>query len=338
MTIGSVSVQLAGGGSLEFRLDRKAGVPLHLQLFEQLKHFIGTKRMAQGAPLPSVRQLARELSVSSVTVVRAIEELRHRGLVETHQGKGVYVIDFTRADQAARSRARLQDFAREVVRQAIGIGLDRDEVVRAICDLPTSQPRRDPRNIVVVDEFQSVDLQVEYLRRELSNMRVDITGVRLAAIDAADGLLDRAALIVSAPHCFGLVRGRLKQRSNDILGLTFTLDPDILRQLRSVPPAARVALIGTLPEFLGWMSYLVGQQMLLDTDPVEAAMTDLAAVARAIDGADVVLYGSGVRDELPTMLPPAATGIELRHIPDAESVEVLRGRLRSLGVHDSGYA
>jgi GntR family transcriptional regulator len=323
----TVTVQLANGNAVDIRLDRRSGVPLQSQLFEQLKHYIGTRRIEQGQRLPSVRQLARELRLSPVTVSRAYAELEARGLVEAKQGSGVFVVDFKHLSAGIGQDGRLQDFASAVVAHARRLGYAPEDVAAAIRAAADPRDLRDPHLVVVIDEFDSVDPQVELLAQALAADGVHVEGVRLDDVDAKADLVHRAGVIASAPHCFGLVRQRLVDREDEVIGLTMTLSPEVRARLREIEPSSRVVVVATLPSFLSWMSYAVRLQVPLHADPVEVAMTDPGAVKRAIASADVVVYGSGVRHRLPPMLPQQLPAIELRHVPDDESIANLRRQL-----------
>ncbi|GMV99614.1 MAG: hypothetical protein AMXMBFR84_07530 [Candidatus Hydrogenedentota bacterium] len=67
------------------------GLPLYLQLAQQLKHMIATGRLKPDAELPSVRALSEQLLVNPNTVVRAFRELEVAGLVYKKRGSGTYV-------------------------------------------------------------------------------------------------------------------------------------------------------------------------------------------------------------------------------------------------------
>ncbi len=72
-------------------LDRQMPVPLHRQLYEQLREIILSGRLTPGARLPSSRALARELGVSRNTVVGAFDQLLSEGYIEGRPGSGTYV-------------------------------------------------------------------------------------------------------------------------------------------------------------------------------------------------------------------------------------------------------
>ena len=76
---------------MQFRLDASDGVPIYLQLMQQIKYFIAMGRLSAGDQLPSVRKLSEQLVVNPNTVARAYRELEQVGVLATRPGAGVFV-------------------------------------------------------------------------------------------------------------------------------------------------------------------------------------------------------------------------------------------------------
>ncbi|MFC1526643.1 GntR family transcriptional regulator [Candidatus Latescibacterota bacterium] len=76
---------------MEFAIDTKSGVPYYRQIIEQVKYAICRREIQPGRRLPTVRQLAVDLSVNPNTVIRAYREMEIEGVLETQQGSGTYV-------------------------------------------------------------------------------------------------------------------------------------------------------------------------------------------------------------------------------------------------------
>lgn len=76
---------------MRFSTDTKSGVPLYRQIIEQVKVGVGRGQLGPGDQLPTVRQLAVDLSINPNTVIRAYRELEIEGVLETHQGSGTFV-------------------------------------------------------------------------------------------------------------------------------------------------------------------------------------------------------------------------------------------------------
>ena len=111
-----------------FNLTRDRGHPVYLQILAQIERRIASGSLAQGAPLPSVRALARQLRVNPNTVVRAYRELEFRGLVESRHGEGTFVSRAARSDATALIEERAESY----VREAKELGLGRDDAVAAV--------------------------------------------------------------------------------------------------------------------------------------------------------------------------------------------------------------
>ena len=75
----------------EFRLDLESGVPVYRQIIDQVMGGMAAGTLAGGHQLPTVRQVAVDLSINPNTVVRAYRELEIRGVLETQQGTGTFI-------------------------------------------------------------------------------------------------------------------------------------------------------------------------------------------------------------------------------------------------------
>lgn len=80
-------------------LDRRAPMPLYLQISEQLKDQIRAGELSSGVQLPPERRLAAMLGVNRTTIVNAYRELAADGLIAGHVGRGTIVVG---ADEGAR--------------------------------------------------------------------------------------------------------------------------------------------------------------------------------------------------------------------------------------------
>jgi DNA-binding transcriptional regulator YhcF (GntR family) len=76
---------------MHWRIDFHSGVPVYLQLAEQVRTAVATGLLRHGDQVPSVRALAEELRVNRNTVSRAYGELEREGILLNHQGLGCFV-------------------------------------------------------------------------------------------------------------------------------------------------------------------------------------------------------------------------------------------------------
>jgi len=100
-----------------FRLDLQSGVPVYRQIIDQVFGGIASGSLVVGDQLPTVRQLAVDLSINPNTVVRAYRELELGGLLETHQGSGTFISSQKlRGGEVERARQLVQIVADCVAR------------------------------------------------------------------------------------------------------------------------------------------------------------------------------------------------------------------------------
>ncbi len=113
-----------------FHLNHSSGIPVYLQLMEQIRHGIETGALRAGERLPTIRSLAQELVINPNTVVRAYRELQHEGVVELRQGSGAYV------GRSVVERGRVMAKAAKLVGLAIerlaALGLTEEEIRRIV--------------------------------------------------------------------------------------------------------------------------------------------------------------------------------------------------------------
>ncbi len=109
-------------------VDPRSGVPIYLQIIEQIKRSIALGVLQSGEQLPTVKQLAIDLTVNPNTVARAYRDLERDGVIETSPGRG----SFVRANGAAESPKVAVEIASDAfdvaLREARSVGLTRGEV------------------------------------------------------------------------------------------------------------------------------------------------------------------------------------------------------------------
>ena len=111
-----------------FHINPSTGLPLYLQLMEQIRHAIETGALKAGDQLPTIRKVAEDLVVNPNTVVRAYRELQREGIIELKHGSGAFV------SESVSGRIRITRKAQAIVQAAVqrltDSGLTEDEIRR----------------------------------------------------------------------------------------------------------------------------------------------------------------------------------------------------------------
>src|SRR5579885_2837475 len=129
--------------SFEFHLDGHSGVPVYRQIIDQVMAGIAAGALTSGDQMPTVRQVAVDLSINPNTVMRAYRELKIRGVFDTQQGAATFnAPQQVRQDEVER-RQLLNQLIDEFVARAGSGGFTVDELLEQLHDRATgSQTKR----------------------------------------------------------------------------------------------------------------------------------------------------------------------------------------------------
>ncbi len=106
--------------------------PIYQQIVRQIKKSIIAGKLQAGDPLPSIRNLARELEISVITSKRAYEELEKEGFIETVGGKGSFVAGQNYEFLREKKLSMLEEKLNEVVREAKFLKVSRAELAEML--------------------------------------------------------------------------------------------------------------------------------------------------------------------------------------------------------------
>ena len=115
---------------LLFRPNPSSGVPIYLQLMEQVKHAIETGALRPGEQLPGIRPLAEELVINPNTVAKAYRELEHEGVIELRHGAGAFVSSNLRSKKSADKVKAGQAIVATAVERLRALGVTEEEIRR----------------------------------------------------------------------------------------------------------------------------------------------------------------------------------------------------------------
>lgn len=102
--------------------------PIYLQIVNQLKEIIINGKLEELKPLPSIRNLAKELKISVITTKRAYDELEREGFIVTVAGKGSYVASINKEVYRETKVKMVEERLMEAITNAKQVGLTLEEL------------------------------------------------------------------------------------------------------------------------------------------------------------------------------------------------------------------
>ena len=116
-----------------FRINRESNIPLNNQIKEHIRGQIYAGQLKPGDQLPTIKDLARALSVNFNTVALAYRDLAAQGVIFSARGKGTFVASPQRENALEqRRRKKLQALVNAFLNEADRLGYRPEEVWQTI--------------------------------------------------------------------------------------------------------------------------------------------------------------------------------------------------------------
>ena len=132
---------------MQIHIQAHDGVPIYLQVMQQIKYLVASGRLQPGEELPSIRTLAEQLLVNPNTIARAYRELETAGVVEKRRTAGTFVAD-SGSPLARKERLKLvNERIDQLLVEAFQMGFDLQDVLKLVqqSELATNQTKKGER-------------------------------------------------------------------------------------------------------------------------------------------------------------------------------------------------
>ena len=117
---------------MQIHIQTHDGVPIYLQVMQQIKYLVASGRLQPGEELPSIRTRAEQLLVNPNTIARAYRELETAGVVEKRRTAGTYVAE-NGSPLARKERMKiLRDRIDQLLVEAFQMGFELEEVLKLV--------------------------------------------------------------------------------------------------------------------------------------------------------------------------------------------------------------
>jgi GntR family transcriptional regulator len=120
---------------LNLQIDFRSGLPIYIQIVNQIQAQIVGGVLRPGDQLPTVRALAEELQVNFNTVARAYRLLDEARIISTQQGRGTYITEIPPPNVTEKLRREsLEALTRRFISEAMRLDFTRIEINQMVDD------------------------------------------------------------------------------------------------------------------------------------------------------------------------------------------------------------
>lgn len=318
--------------ALQIDLDPNSVIPLYIQIRSRLEYMIGTGALPTGTQVPSVRELAAQLGIAPMTVQQAYRELQQKGLLETQRGRGTFVPQITTFTLKDSERTTpLRKLIDAVITQGRQQGLSLEEIRLVFEDRLALRERG--LQIGFVGIRDAMHKYANLIQASLAKLRATVSPVSLEELrvspEALHHLLDNYDLLVTLLFHYREVVDMTAGTSTHILPIISELSNQTLESIALLPTDAKIGLICHRTSLTNYMAtirlYRPPEQEILLSDP-----EDEASLAQLLENVSVILHTTVLTGFVQERVPPAIPLIELKHVPNSDSLDRVRGQVAKM--------
>jgi len=113
---------------MKFFVNSRSGVPIYKQLIQQIEKGVAGGILRPGDQLPTVREVALELTINPNTVARAYRELEYRGIIESVQGRGTFISEKVRSPGMEERISAVKSLIKDLISEAQQLGFEPEKL------------------------------------------------------------------------------------------------------------------------------------------------------------------------------------------------------------------
>jgi len=106
--------------------------PLYKQVSDQIKKLIINNDLKSNDKLPSVRELSKQLKISTITVKRSYSDLEQEGFIITRPGLGTFVSSINEEEIFIKKRKEIKSDLNKIIKNAKNFGISKNEIFEII--------------------------------------------------------------------------------------------------------------------------------------------------------------------------------------------------------------
>jgi GntR family transcriptional regulator len=232
---------------MRFYVDPASRIPVHSQLFDQIKLGIAVGHLRPGDTLPSVRDLEKELGIGKNSIWRLYKSLEKMGLVTLRQGKGAQVSGAAVDAKHQKKLAECEKIALATFQQLQKVQIHPSSFLTYFQQYLIRVAHEEP-NLVFAECNRT---ETEIFSKQVSEMwSVDVRGVTfddLRSQSVRRSFSKNTTVITNAYHLDEL-RGLLKGTGAEILGLKFRWDRRLVKRIESLNDGNTVLFVFSDPD------------------------------------------------------------------------------------------
>ncbi|MGM0420436.1 MAG: GntR family transcriptional regulator [Bacillota bacterium] len=231
---------------MEIEINKKKGLPIYLQIKQQIQEMINKGILQRGERLPPERELSRKLKVSRNRVSAAYKELEQDGVLLSQQGKGTFVKVGPRGFREPSRKDKLLRIIDLAMDEAVEMGFSLDDFLTIA--YVRAKEKEELRNQTKVAFIECSREQLEAMI-QTSELDKEVAVIPVLMQELQDDparikrVLDKVEVIITTPFHLEEVEDFLAGSDKNLVDMTLEPDMKTIVDLARVSPSSKVGLV-----------------------------------------------------------------------------------------------
>lgn len=286
---------------MELKVDRKSGVPIYIQVKNQIMNEIKNGNLKIGEQMPTERELSLRLNTSRNTVSAAYNILEQEGVLVSYQGRGTFVAEEAKTWKKYDVKDRLLRIIDLALEEALEMGMDTKEFLSIVQDRI-----KEKEEFIKEMTAAYVECNIEQassFARELERA----TGIKVKPLviqDIKDSsgetqeIIDGSDLIISTFNHVNEVKGLTEGSGKDVFGVSINPSLETIVKIARYPAGTKFGLICISREFQFKVQNALESAGLLNLEIIPTISKSPEDLIKVVEQSEVIIVSPGRREEV----------------------------------------
>ncbi len=308
-----------------FELSRSSGLPLSVQLHNQIKMLILSGRWKNGRKLPTERELSQRLKISRATVTKVYKVLEQDGYISSQQGRGTFISFAIPADAVAPAYSMVE-MASDIWDQVDYCGFTHMEFLKVMWET-LQEKRKNQLEELVITFIECNSELLNYNAQHIEEATgYDISPILIQDIRRADPAsvqrVRRADLVLTTDFHINEIKNLLEEQ-RPLVDIFVVPDVETIVEISRFLRGAEVALVCNSATVEEWVQKCILQAGIKDLKITATFSRDMAAVGEFLKGKKYVIVTPLRYKEVHPLCDPDAEVVEFNYRPDQGSIRLI---------------
>lgn len=282
---------------MDLEMDKSSGVPLYIQIKDQIIRDIKNKKFGAGQKMPTERELAKRLRISRNTISAAYKLLIKEGVLVSYQGRGTFVEQEDRMQKEQRLYSRLDS----LIEEALEKGFSLDEFLQIVQGRVKEKEEALKKIAAVFVECN--EEQAKVFARELAEIaNMNIRPLVLKDLrendETIEKLLDSVQCVFSTFNHALEVRELISGCNKEVHGVAVKPCLEGIVRIARYPASTKFGLISISEEFRSKFERNLNSAGLANLNITSTTSRNEQDIRILIDESDVIIVSPGRCEEI----------------------------------------